>query len=266
MNVLVATQLLFDGVPDPLAVLVEQDSAQPLVARAGGGRPGPGQALVHVLRVRRAGHVAARAGRAGSGRRLSTLFGLDNLPYGVFSVGGDRPRVGVRLDDTVVDAHLAHRARRARRLPTWARSWRSARRSWQEVREELVSRVPDAEGIPLDAVTMHRPFEVADYVDFYCSLHHATNVGHIFRPDGEPLSANWRHLPIGYHGRAGTVVISGTDVVRPRGQRPESGGTPSYGASRRLDIEAELGFVVGVPTVARLLRRAPQTSRSTSSG
>jgi fumarylacetoacetase len=178
---------------------------------------------------------------------MSTLFGLDNLPYGVFSVGGDRPRVGVRLHDTVVDAHLVTgRAELgARDLGTFMAL---GPRIWTEVREELVSRVPDAEGIPLDSVTMHRPFEVADYVDFYCSLHHATNVGHIFRPDGEPLSANWRHLPIGYHGRAGTVVISGTDVVRPRGQRPESGGTPSYGPSGRLDIEAELGFVVGVPT------------------
>ncbi len=178
---------------------------------------------------------------------MSTLFGLDNLPYGVFSVGGDRPRVGVRLHDTVVDAHLVT-GRAELGAPDLGAFMALGPSVWAAVREELVSRVPDAEGIPLDSVTMHRPFEVADYVDFYCSLHHATNVGHIFRPDGEPLSANWRHLPIGYHGRAGTVVISGTDVVRPRGQRPESGGTPSYGASRRLDIEAELGFVVGVPT------------------
>ncbi len=178
---------------------------------------------------------------------MSTLFGLDNLPYGVFSVGGDRPRVGVRLHDTVVDAHLVT-GRAELGAPDLGAFMALGPSVWAAVREELVSRVPDAEGIPLDSVTMHRPFEVADYVDFYCSLHHATNVGHIFRPDGEPLSANWRHLPIGYHGRAGTVAISGTDVVRPRGQRPESGGMPSYGASRRLDIEAELGFVVGVPT------------------
>ena len=105
VNVLVATQLLFDGLPDPLSVLAEQDSAR-LLERVGGRRPRTGQALVHVLRVRGAAHVAARAGRPGSGRRgMTTLFGLDNLPYGVFSVDGDRPRVGVRLHDTVVDAH-----------------------------------------------------------------------------------------------------------------------------------------------------------------
>ena len=90
------------------------------------------------------------------------------------------------------------------------------------------------------------PFAVGDYVDFYASLDHASNVGRIFRPDQEPLLPNWRHLPVGYHGRAGTVVVSGTPVVRPCGQRKAPHEeTPTYGPSRRLDIEAELGFVVG---------------------
>jgi fumarylacetoacetase len=103
--------------------------------------------------------------------------------------------------------------------------------------------------LPVDEVTLHLPFEVADYVDFYCSLQHASNVGRIFRPDQEPLLPNWRHLPVGYHGRAGTVVVSGTPVVRPSGQRkaPDE-PAPTYGPSRRLDIEAELGFVVGTPS------------------
>jgi fumarylacetoacetase len=98
---------------------------------------------------------------------------------------------------------------------------------------------------------MHLPFEVADYVDFYCSLQHATNVGRIFRPDGEALLPNWRHLPVGYHGRAGTIVVSGTPIRRPTGQGRPSGESdrPAFGPSRRLDIEAELGFVVGTPTV-----------------
>jgi fumarylacetoacetase len=98
-------------------------------------------------------------------------------------------------------------------------------------------------------VRLHLPVEVADYVDFYASEHHATNVGQIFRPDAPSLPASWRHLPIGYHGRAGTVVVSGTDVVRPRGQRREAGATtPAYGPSTRLDIEAEVAYIVGVPT------------------
>jgi fumarylacetoacetase len=102
---------------------------------------------------------------------------------------------------------------------------------------------------PVDTVAMRLPFEVADYVDFYASQHHAENVGRIFRPDGEPLTPNWKHLPIGYHGRAGTVVVSGTPVIRPCGQtKAPSDPAPAFGPSARLDIEAEVGFVVGTPT------------------
>jgi fumarylacetoacetase len=90
---------------------------------------------------------------------------------------------------------------------------------------------------------MRLPFDVADYVDFYASREHATNLGRMFRPDQEPLLPNWRWLPVGYHGRAGTVAVSGTDVVRPRGQLRAG----EFGPSQRLDVELELGFVVGVP-------------------
>jgi fumarylacetoacetase len=91
---------------------------------------------------------------------------------------------------------------------------------------------------------MRLPFDVADYVDFYASKEHASNLGRMFRPDQEPLLPNWRHLPVGYHGRAGTVAVSGTDVVRPRGQLRAG----EFGPSQRLDVELELGFVVGVPS------------------
>jgi fumarylacetoacetase len=90
---------------------------------------------------------------------------------------------------------------------------------------------------------MRLPFEVADYVDFYASREHASNLGRMFRPDQEPLLPNWRRLPVGYHGRAGTVAVSGTDVARPRGQLRAG----EVGPSQRLDVELELGFVVGVP-------------------
>ena len=179
---------------------------------------------------------------------MSEGFGLDHLPYGVFSVGGDQPRVGVRLGDSVIDAHrlTGHAELGAASLNPFMALGPFV---WREVREELAAAAADAESVPLSEVTMHLPFEVADYVDFYCSLQHATNVGKIFRPDGEALLPNWRHLPVGYHGRAGTVVVSGTDVQRPAGQRktPDE-ETPTFGPSRRLDIEAELGFVVGSPT------------------
>ena len=130
--------------------------------------------------------------------------------------------------------------------PAW-----SAVRSWlvELLEHEGYRDLVESHLVPRAEVTLHLPFEVADYVDFYSSQHHAENVGRIFRPDGDALTPNWKHLPIGYHGRSGTVVVSGTDVVRPSGQRkPPDADLPSYGPSVRLDIEAEVGFVVGVPS------------------
>jgi fumarylacetoacetase len=109
---------------------------------------------------------------------------------------------------------------------------------WRQVRGRL------DDGREVSEPELGMPFEVADYVDFYSSLDHATNLGRMFRPDSEPLLPNWRHLPVGYHGRSGTVVPSGTPVRRPRGQRPG----PEFGPSARLDIELEAGFVIGTPS------------------
>jgi fumarylacetoacetase len=91
---------------------------------------------------------------------------------------------------------------------------------------------------------MRMPIEVGDYVDFYSSEQHATNVGRMFRPDGDPLLENWRHMPVGYHGRAGTVVSSGTPIKRPAGQQ-RSPDSPTFGPTEKLDIEVEVGFVTG---------------------
>jgi fumarylacetoacetase len=100
--------------------------------------------------------------------------------------------------------------------------------------------------VPAANVDLRLPFTVADYVDFYASEYHASNIGRMFRPDSEPLTPNWKNLPIGYHGRAGTVVVSGTPVRRPCGQTRQPGqARPEYGPCARLDFEAELGFVVG---------------------
>ena len=129
------------------------------------------------------------------------------------------------------------------RIRSWRRAARRgrARSRPRERTTGRASRSPDAD--------LRLPFDVADYVDFYSSLEHATNLGRMFRPDQEPLLPNWRWLPVAYHGRAGSVVVSGTDVVRPRGQRkaPDE-DAPTFGPTRRLDFELELGFVVGVPT------------------
>ncbi len=172
-------------------------------------------------------------------------FGLDHLPYGVYSTEGTAPRVGVRYGDTVVDAAgVTGRAELAE--PALNAFMALGPEAWTETRAVLAERVPGAEAVPLDAVALHLPFRVGDYVDFYASLDHASNVGRIFRPGAEPLLPNWRHLPVGYHGRGGTVVVSGTPVVRPCGQRKAPAeAAPTYGPSRRLDLEAELGFVLG---------------------
>ncbi len=120
--------------------------------------------------------------------------------------------------------------------------------AWAGVREGVAGLLDRGDGELLDlaAVCPVLPWTVRDYVDFYSSEHHATNVGRILRPGSEPLPPNWKHLPIGYHGRAGTVVVSGTPVVRPHGQRRTSAGEVVLAPTARLDLEAEVGFVVGV--------------------
>lgn len=191
-------------------------------------------------------------------------FGPHNLPYGVFSRPGSATRsVGVRLGDHVLDAGAAAVALSSPyapllTAPTLNPLLAAGRTTWSDVRRALTAwvTVPSHQEAlaahlhPLSEVTLHLPLEVADYVDFYASENHARNVGRMFRPDApDSLTPNWKHLPIGYHGRAGTVVVSGTDVVRPSGQRkPPAEELPVYGPSTRLDIEAEVGFVVGTPT------------------
>ncbi|WP_019201795.1 fumarylacetoacetase [Tsukamurella sp. 1534] len=189
---------------------------------------------------------------AGSG------FGVDNLPYGVFTPAGGDPRVGVRIGDHVLDlaAALNDPVFSADSLNPFLALGPAA---WRGVRAEIVALLTDPAGEaahaaalhPLADVALRLPFEVADYVDFYASEQHATNLGRMFRPDAAALLPNWKHLPVGYHGRAGTVVSSGTPVVRPAGQRKApSDEAPVFGPSVRLDIEAELGFVVGAPSEA----------------
>ncbi|MFC9515300.1 fumarylacetoacetase [Nocardiaceae bacterium NPDC056970] len=179
-----------------------------------------------------------------------SLFGVDNLPYGVFSTADAGPRVGVRVGDSVVD--LA----KALGDDTFAQSTLNAfmaqgRDRWVEVRAQITElvagEIADDAVFSVDDVTMHLPIAVADYVDFYASENHATNLGRLFRPDSAALMPNWKHLPVGYHGRSSTVVVSGTDIVRPCGQRKApADAAPSFGPSIRLDIEAEMGFIVGV--------------------
>ncbi len=185
-------------------------------------------------------------------------FGVQHLPYGVFSRPGDQPRCGVRIGDHVLDlarVSVPHGHVLAR--PSLNEFLALGPAAWAEVRERVTDLLTEPSFrdsvqphlFPLSEVRLHLAWAVADYVDFYSSQAHAENVGQIFRPDAAQLPQSWKHLPIGYHGRAGTVVVSGTPVVRPRGQlRPSPDQPPLFGPSQRLDIEAEVGFVVGAPS------------------
>jgi len=171
----------------------------------------------------------------------------------VFSAGDARPRVGVRIGDSVLDLSPLLGGEQVFAEPSLNAFMAQGRARWSDVRNRITELLTDprhrrdveAALHPLSGVRLHLPFEVGDYVDFYASEHHATNVGRLLRPGSEPLMPNWKHLPVGYHGRSGTVVLSGTPITRPLGQRPGPASGPEFGPSRRLDFEAEVGFVIG---------------------
>ena len=201
----------------------------------------------------------------------SSPFPIQNLPYGVFSTPGSAPRVGVAIGEQVLDlAQLAASglltipgvdayelfAQQSlnRFMAAGPMVWTAVRRRVSALLSSRNEEILDEQGlvtkvlVSQSLVHMHLPFEVADYVDFYSSRHHAENVGRLFRPDDPPLLDNWLHLPVGYHGRAGTVVPSGTGIRRPSGQIRRSDAPPAFGPSRQLDFELEMGVVIGVPS------------------
>jgi fumarylacetoacetase len=188
-------------------------------------------------------------------------FGLAALPYGSYTAArhAEEHRVGVAIGDYVLDLTTATDRLMAQR----AHLFRSGsldeflaegELAWAQVRGHLIAWLSQEHFrsgiedllVPAKEVELRLPFTVADYADFYASENHAANIGRIFRPGSEPLAPNWKHMPIGYHGRAGTVVVSGTQVRRPCGltKLPDA-AAPTYGPSAKMDFEAELGFVVG---------------------
>ena len=199
-------------------------------------------------------------------------FPIQNLPFGVFTrPDHEVPRVGVAIGDQVLDMAAAGDCGLLGELPAHVRAsfdrrnlndfMDLGRQAWQLTRV-VVADLLDAENSSLrtdDAAraiclvsasdaTMCMPVMIRDYTDFYASLHHATNVGSMFRPDN-PLMPNWLHLPVGYHGRASSIVTSGTQIRRPRGQTmPPDAEHPVFGPSRLLDYELEVGFVIGTPS------------------
>ncbi len=187
-------------------------------------------------------------------------FPLQNLPYGVFTAPGvDRPACGVAIGNGILDlSALAGEGILDLGTPFtggWNAVMAMGPAAWAALRARLAALL--AEGapergrlephlVPQAEAAMHLPFAVAEYTDFYAGRHHAENVGTMFRGPQDALPPNWLSMPIGYNGRASTVVVSGTDVVRPLGQTlPPGADLPVFGPSRRLDFELELGAVVG---------------------
>ncbi|GHF66637.1 fumarylacetoacetase [Seohaeicola zhoushanensis] len=199
-----------------------------------------------------------------SANRADCPFPLNNLPYGVFSTGDDEDaRCGVAIGDMVLDMAAAEEEGLVDLgdeplfdLPFWNALMEEGPAVWAALRARLTALL--AEGakerdkvepllVPLSEVTMHMPFMVSEYTDFYAGRHHATNVGTMFRGAENALPPNWLHIPIGYNGRASSVVVSGTPVRRPWGQlkSPEH-DLPAFLPCRRFDLELEMGAIVGV--------------------
>ncbi len=195
-------------------------------------------------------------------------FSIHNLPYGIFSTPALTSRVGVAIGDKVVDMQAAAALGLFHDVLT--EKWVFAkpvlndfinlgRPVWQAVRARLQELLTNpssplrlhASQVLLDqsAVRMEMPLHIGDYTDFYSSIDHATNVGKMFRDPANALLPNWRHLPVGYHGRASSIVLSGQPLHRPLGQMlPKGAETPVFGPSQRLDFELETAFVIGQNT------------------
>ena len=177
-----------------------------------------------------------------------TDFPIENLPFGVFRRDGEA-HIGTAFEDRILDLHACARAglidEPALLAPVLNEVMANARDVRARAKELLTRGSADEHLVPMAGAEMLLPMRVGDYTDFYASIHHATNVGSMFRPDN-PLLPNYKWVPIGYHGRASSIVVSGTRVRRPHGQtRDDANAPPVFGPSKRLDYEMELGFVIG---------------------
>ncbi len=197
-----------------------------------------------------------------SANNATTEFPLNNLPYGVFSIGDTPPRCGIAIGDFILDTAAIENAGLLTGLPpllcqqpswnalmsTGAATWALFRTSITNLLTEGAASRADVEPhlYPLSDAIMHMPFVVAEFTDFYAGRHHATNVGTMFRGAENALPPNWLHIPIGYNGRASSVVVSGSDIQRPWGQLKSPDQTkPAFMPSRRFDLELEMGAIVG---------------------
>ena len=200
-----------------------------------------------------------------SANSATTNFPLNNLPYGVFSTEGCDPRCGVAIGDMILDMTAAEETGLITLaeyplldLPFWNEVMEEGPAIWAALRHRLTSLL--AEGSTERALAepllvaqadaeLHMPFVLGEFTDFYASRHHAFNVGSMFRDPQNALPPNWLHIPIGYNGRASSIVVSGTDVRRPWGQiKGPDDAMPRFSPSQRFDIELEMGAIVGTPS------------------
>ncbi|MEQ8659059.1 MAG: fumarylacetoacetase [Hyphomicrobiales bacterium] len=198
-----------------------------------------------------------------SANNAETPFPLNNLPYGVFSTAGTGPRCGVAIGDQILDVQALEVAGMidsggAFSEPSWNAFMGKGKAAWDALRARLTeilaqgsadqARAGELLTAQADA-TLHMPIVVAEYTDFYAGRHHATNVGTMFRGAENALPPNWLHIPIGYNGRASSVVVSGTDIHRPWGQlKGPNDDMPRFAPSQRFDMELEMGAIVGTPS------------------
>ena len=200
-----------------------------------------------------------------SANQANSDFPLNNLPCGVFSTADSGPRCGMAIGDFVLDLGGLEANGIVRLpyglllgLPFWNGVMAAGPEVWRDLRAQVTALLAEGSDqraaierylVPLSDATLHLPFTLSEYTDFYASRHHATNVGTMFRGAENALPPNWLHIPIGYNGRASSVVVSGTDVRRPWGQvKGPNDAAPRFAPSARFDIELELGAVVGLPS------------------
>ena len=191
-------------------------------------------------------------------------FSIYNLPFGIFSSNKNSKRVGVAIGNNIIDLLACNELDIFKDLNINNNVFENnflndfinlGKNKTNKVREIIQQQLTDESSkikmssvviIPMNEAEMHLPVRVGDYTDFYSSIEHATNIGSMFRDPSNPLLPNWRHLPVGYHGRASSIIVSGIDIFRPQGQvMPIDSDKPIFTSSKRIDFELEMGYIIG---------------------
>ena len=191
-------------------------------------------------------------------------FSIYNLPFGIFSTNKNSKRVGIAIGNNIIDLLACNELDIFKDLNINNNVFENnflndfinlGKNKTNKVREIIQQQLTDESSkikmssvviIPMNEAEMHLPVKVGDYTDFYSSIEHATNIGSMFRDPSNPLLPNWKHLPVGYHGRASSIIVSGIDIFRPQGQvMPLDSDKPVFTSSKRIDFELEMGYIIG---------------------